>query len=185
MNYNELHKLTDDTTVSSSSSTSKYADQSSFTYNKLAMENFKCGNYDICLNYLNQALTNAKAIKESHVKHKLLATTYNNYGLLFKKVNRFPEAIQAMLNAIEIEKNLPNELINIAKTHLNICEILSALGDHERGLRHGLASLYMLRNNFVNDSNFVTTLVISYHNVGVEYEHLQQFKDAVECYTKG
>ncbi|CAG9318392.1 unnamed protein product [Blepharisma stoltei] len=185
MSYNDHFKVTDETTMSSSSSSSKYADQSAFTFNKLAMENFKCGNYDICLRYLSQALSNAKAVKETQIKSKLLASTYNNYGFLFKKINRFTESIQAMLKAIEIEKNLPNELLNIAKTHLNICEMLSHIGDHERALRHGLASLYMLRNNYCTETNLVTTLVISYHNVGVEYEYLSQYKDAVECYQKG
>ncbi|CAG9318863.1 unnamed protein product [Blepharisma stoltei] len=153
--------------------------------NKLALEHLKTEEYESSLNYLEQSLLNLKTFKPSQSIDKLSAITYKNLGFFYKKVGKLQEGINWFLKALEIEKKIPNQFLNVAGTYLNICSIFSQLKIHEKALQSALKAIEILQNNYSAEVNIVTTLVIALHNAGVEHEHLFQFGDALECYESG
>ncbi|CAG9324353.1 unnamed protein product [Blepharisma stoltei] len=177
--------MTERSTESTFSRTSRLSEDEILHYNKIAMDYLREGDYDSSMNYLKQAFSSIKSLKDTLPRQKLLAITYNNLGCFFKRTGNHSEALNYLFKAVEMEKNLPNEFANIAGSHLNICAILSNEGEHERALRHALKSLYLLKNNYNSQPGLISTLIIAYHNVGAEYEYLMQFPDAADCYRRG
>ncbi|OMJ68078.1 hypothetical protein SteCoe_34577 [Stentor coeruleus] len=154
-------------------------------YNKLAMEQLQIENYDNSLNYLKQALMVIKGINDEYKKNKLMAVTYNNLGIFFKRMINFPEALKYLYKTTELENRLPNEISTIAGAHLNICSILSEQGDHSRAIRHGLRSVFILKSGCKAQPKLASTLVIAYYNVANEYSYLGQQGNAEDCYRIG
>lgn len=177
--------MTERSTDSSFSRGSKLSEEDILHYNRIAMDYLRENKYDSAMNFLKQAYHSLKQLKDSLHRQKLFAITFNNLGCFFKRTGQYKEALSYLFKAVEMEKNLPNEFANIAGSHLNICAILSMEGEHERALRHALKSLYLLKNNFNSQPGLISTLIIAYHNVGSEYEHLLQFSDAADCYRRG
>lgn len=154
-------------------------------YNKLAMEQLQQDSYENSMSYLKQALMGIKVITEEHTKNKLMAITFNNLGCLFKRTTNYSEALKYLLKAISLENKLPNESATIAGAHLNICSILSQQGDHPKAIRHGLRSIFLLKNVYREQPKHLPTLVIAYHNVGTEYQLMGHLEDAEDCLKIG
>lgn len=155
------------------------------SYNKLAMEQLQKENYDNSLSYLKQALMGIKGINDDYKRNKLMAVTYNNLGIFFKRMANFPEALKYLYKSIELENRLPNEISTISGAHLNICSILSQQGDHSRAIRHGLRSVFMLKSGYKAQPKLASTLAVAYYNVANEYSYLGQQGDAEDCYRIG
>jgi len=134
---------------------------------------------------LQEACKILDKLEKTQQQQKLLAITSNNLGCLFKKFKKYHEAIEQFFKGLEIQKQLPHELINISNSHLNICAVYSLLGNHELAQRHALKALYLLRNNYREETPIITSLVIAYHNLGVEYEYLNLIPEAIDCLNKG
>lgn len=163
----------------------KQKDEVVKSYNKLAMEQLQQENYENSLSYLKQALLGIKSISEESLKNKLLAITYNNLGIFFKRVSNFPEALKYLYKSIELENKIPNEISTISGAHLNICSILSSQGDHSQAIRHGLRALFLLKSIYRYQPRVIPTLVTAYFNVAKEYSALGQIPDAEDCYKVG
>jgi hypothetical protein len=113
---------------------------------------------------------------------KLQAITLNNFGCFYKRINKPNVALKFLQKACEKESVEPIENVNLAGTLLNICAIYSQLGKHEIALENGCKALSLVEKCDKNAPNLVSTLIIGYHNTGVEYEFLNNMKHAVECY---
>ncbi|CAG9325755.1 unnamed protein product [Blepharisma stoltei] len=175
----------DETTASSGSGVLKESEDNIIAQNKQAMELLRKEKYDHALFFLNQALINVRSLKKSDIKDKLLAITYNNLGCFFRRTGKQQQALDYLFKAADLEKAKKAEVGDVASTHLNICVILSEKGEHERALRHALKSLYILRGSYPAIPYLLTSLGIAYHNAGIEYEYLNQTKDAMDCFKKG
>lgn len=165
--------------------TLKQKDEVVKSYNKLAMEQLQQENYDNSLSYLKQALLGIKGITEDSLKNKLLAITYNNLGIFFKRISNFPEALKYLYKSIELENKIPNEVSTVSGAHLNICSILSQQGDHSQAIRHGLRALFLLKSIYQYQPRIIPTLVTAYYNVGKEYMVLGQTNDGEDCFKIG
>ena len=163
----------------------KQKDEVVKSYNKLAMEQLQQENYENSLSYLKQALLGIKGISEESLKNKLLAITYNNLGIFFKRMSNYPEALKYLYKSVELENKIPNEISTISGAHLNICSILSSQGDHSQAIRHGLRALFLLKSIYKYQPRIVPTLVTAYFNVAKEYSALGQIPDAEDCYKVG
>lgn len=151
------------------------------------MELLRQENYNESLLLLRKAeslLANPDTLKTSS---KLQAITYNNIGCFYKKAGKSQLALQYLQKALEVSKHFPNEYTNLAGTHLNICAIVSQIGDHETGVSHAIKALQLLKKAHDEDGspNTISTLIIALHNTGVEYEFLGEYQKAEETYKCG
>ncbi|CAG9319582.1 unnamed protein product [Blepharisma stoltei] len=156
--------------------------------NKQAMELLRQDNYNEALLLLRKAeslLSHPENLKDAN--NKLHAITYNNIGCFYKKAGKAQLALQYLQRALEVSKNFPSEYTNLAGTHLNICAIVSQMGDHETGVSHAIKALQLLKKSYDEDGsqNTISTLIIALHNTGVEYEFLGELKKAEETYKCG
>ena len=153
--------------------------------NKSAVENIRKDNFDHAMFFLNQALLTAKSMKDCPKKFNLLAMTYNNLGCYLKRSNNLAQALEHFLKASELSRTYDDNIANLTCSHLNISKIYSEQGDHEKSLRHALKSLFLLRHNFAEKQTLVSSLIIAYQTVGLEYRFLHQDMDSLECFETG
>lgn len=60
---------------------------------------------------------------------------------------------------------------------------------HSEALEHALISVVLLQDEFLmrteqNREDRVAVLAIAYHNLGVEFEYLKRFDEAIQTYSK-
>lgn len=152
------------------------------TLNKKAMENLRQNSFAEAYEYLNEA---EKILKQASADDQLWAITLNNYGCYYKKVGKPQEALACLKLALEKDKKSNKDQVNLAGTHLNISSIYSQNNSHETALKHAIKALKILQKCQEKSSNAVTTLVISYHNTGLEYEALQRTLEAMQMFKLG
>jgi tetratricopeptide (TPR) repeat protein len=164
---------------------SKATEESIILSNKSAVENLRKEKYDHAIFFLNQALLATKGMKDGTTKSNLLAMTYNNLGCYLKRLNKQSQALEYFNKSSELSKRFEINIANITCSHLNISKIHSEQGNHELALRHALKSLFLLRHNFANKNTLVSSLIIAYQTVGIEYKFLNQNPDSFECFETG
>jgi tetratricopeptide (TPR) repeat protein len=153
-------------------------------YNKIAMDFLHEGSLDKALKHLISA---EKMLKDQKIRKNssLWGITFNNLGCVYKKAENFKGALMYLKKALNTDIETGYDATNIASSHLNISAILSILGDHEKSLFHALSSLKVLKSSILKNRNYITSIVISYHSIGLESEHLRKFSDAIEAYKTG
>lgn len=150
--------------------------------NKKAMDKLKQNNHKEAFECLNEA---EKLIKLHDLGNQMWAITMNNYGCYYKKTGKPQEALSCLHLALSKEKQLQNDSLNEAATHLNISSIYSSLSVHEKALQHGQKALKLLKNSPDRSMNAITTLVVAYHTVGLELEALYRQIEAMRMYKDG
>ena len=163
----------------------KISEDAILAANKSAVENIRKEKYDHAMFFLNQALLTARAMKDCDKKQNLLAMTYNNLGCYLKRANKLQQALEYFIKASELSRTYDSNIANLTCSHLNISKIYSDQGEHEKALRHGLKSLFLLRHNFSEKGTLVSSLIIAYQTVGIEYQFLNQIVDSVDCFETG
>ena len=73
----------------------------------------------------------------------------------------------------------------MAATHLNMCAIHSKLDNHQSAHAHCKQAVSLLEFDWDADENTATTIIIAYHNLGIESEHLGRHNDAANAYRTG
>lgn len=165
--------------------------------NILSMDSLQNNDFDLTKKLLK------KAEKLAEKDYRVLACTYNNYGCLFRKTKKLRSALTFLLKALEIEYKQLNEsdltvddqlvTSNPCDIHLNICAILSQMDKHDLALQHSMKALILIQDEIVNrmgNENEPTpperlvVLSIAYHNIGVEYEFLKKYQQALNAYKK-
>lgn len=94
-------------------------------------------------------------------------------------------ALTYLDNALKIEKKL-NHFKDLADTHLNVCAILSELGNHSEALENVLTAIMLLQGDLLyipdiqeaEKLDIMSALIVAYHNLGVEYEHLKRVSNS-------
>lgn len=164
----------------SCSSTDSVLEKMILKSNQLAMQNLEQNKSNHVLFYLNQSLLSCKQMQNSDIQNRLMALTYNNLACYFQSIKNSVKALDFLFKAVSL-LSAAKDVINLSASHLNICSILSSLGEHERALRHALKCMYLLRTR----EKFSVTLIKAYLAAGNQYRILKQGKDALECYEKG
>lgn len=150
--------------------------------NRQAMNQLAEEKFGQSIKVLKEAETILASFEDSQKIGKLLAITLNNYGCIYKRMRRPITALKYLKQASEYEKLEPIDRINLAGTYLNICAIYSDLSKHDLALDEARKALALLENRKATTENHITTLVIAYHNAGVQYEFMGNIKGAVDCY---
>jgi tetratricopeptide (TPR) repeat protein len=153
--------------------------------NKQAMEHLHSEHFEAAHQHLSRAEQLLKRHQHFDNRRRLMAITCNNQGCFFKRVGELELALQYLKEALELEQEGEDEFVNKAGTLLNICAILSQTGKHEEALQNALKALGLLKQRDDNSTNAVTTLVIAYHNTGVELECLSQHQEATLTFKQG
>ena len=108
------------------------------------MDNLNSGNFHSSVSYLQRAnqILNDRSFPGRDLKLK--AMTLNNLGCLYKRMDKYSKALEYLNEALELERQLSNDPMSTAATHLNICAIRSNLGHHEAALAHAQRALSIL-----------------------------------------
>ncbi|CAI2377045.1 unnamed protein product [Moneuplotes crassus] len=165
--------------------------------NILSMDSLQNNDFELTKKLLK------KAEKLAEKDYRVLACTFNNYGCLFRKTKKLRSALTFLLKALEIEykhvnesdNSVDDELItsNPCDIHLNICAILSQMDKHDIALQHAMKALILIQDEIINrigtegdktPSERLVVLSIAYHNIGVEYEFLKKYQQALNAYKK-
>lgn len=150
--------------------------------NRHAMTLLRDQNFSKALASLKEASGLIDDVHSPDKKLKLQGITLNNFGCFYKRSKMPNVALKYLSKACKREVIGAVDNVNLAATHLNMCAIYSELGKHEIALQEGVMALELMKKSSDRSMNFVSTLVIGYHNTGVEYEFLKRYKDAYECY---
>lgn len=130
--------------------------------------------------YLNQALLEARCLKKSACKQKLLAMTYNSLGCYYKSLNQPDKALEYFQKSAVLGRLKGSDPQTIAYAHLNIAGIISNKKEHEKALRHALKSIHYLKTKELQSKN-ATTLISAYELLAGEYLKLDQKTDTKLC----
>lgn len=88
-----------------------------------------------------ELLKKAEALTERH--RAVRAVTYNNLGCYYRKRGKLRTAQGYLDKALAIEGRLQDS-VKVADTHLNMCTVLSELGEHKKALQHARTALKLL-----------------------------------------
>jgi tetratricopeptide (TPR) repeat protein len=125
---------------------------------------------------------------------KLKAATYNNFACFFGRTKKIRTALTYLEKALSLEKYILSHIPtheefqkvissnSPADIYLNICVTYSQLGKHDNALLYGRSALLLMQGEVIDilksgdkskkDSRLVV-LIISLHNIAVEYEHIR------------
>jgi tetratricopeptide (TPR) repeat protein len=149
--------------------------------NREAMNYLKDGEFQFAIKTLKDAekvLLRLPKLKTS----KLFGITFNNFGCFYKRMNKPNVALKYLIKACKNESVEPVDKVNLAGTLLNICAIYSQLGKHLKALEQSCEALELLKEGNQDSKHYMSTLIIAYHNTGVEYEYLSNLRQAADCY---
>ena len=136
-------------------------------YNNLAYAYNHIENYYKAIAYSHKAI---KVIKEE-CKDKAIA--YNNLAMAYNGLKDFEQGKEYSLKAISILKDENHDSANnMAVYYNNKEEYKSAIKECDRALRIGL------------EYNDLSSLAMTYRNLGFAYFKLQQHKDVIKNYTE-
>lgn len=149
---------------------------------------------------VNNLLRKAAVLTDKHTDVR--AVTFNNFGCFYRKKGKLRTALAYVRKAIQLEASL-EVCVRSADTHLNMCTILSELGKHQEALGHARTALKMLLMEMFGPEGYasatgdeggsetpklpadrVAVLVIAYHNLAVQLEHLKKYKKSLGSYEK-
>ena len=153
--------------------------------NKQATGYIKSKNYRAAYSLLMNSVKMLKSTKETQNTLKLLSLLYSNLSVLYRETGKTKDSIICLSKIIETEKKIPGVKFNTINAYLTLCSIHSGNNEHDLALRYGLTGLILLQKEFPLPDKYVESMIIAYHNIGVEYEYLNKIKDAVDCYKKG
>jgi len=141
-----------------------------------------------------------RALRYSRHSPYLMLVSYNNWSCLYKKTLNNSMALLTIGKAValanyisEKEECLPVEKIKLlADSHINLCVVLSQMGEHQQALENANTALEWIEKyngrvngerltvKSLNDRNNV--MVIAKYNAAVELEHLKRTDEARGLY---
>lgn len=150
--------------------------------NKLAMEKLRESLPTEALTLLNSA---QEILTQVSIESQVWGITFHNLGCYFKKTRDLDMARKYFSKALEIFSKKPSDPLTISGTYLNLSSVYSDLNSHEKALSFTFKALNLLNNSSEKSLNLSTSLIISYHSAGQEYEFLNKKHDALSMYRQG
>lgn len=163
-------------------------------YNSVAMEYLKLENFKDSQVLLKKAeeILNSDEHEIIPNRLKLMGITLNNLGCYYKRRKQPKVALTFLQRALEVELQTESDNVNLAGSHLNICVVYSSLSRHKEALTHARQALTLLESvkddenySFEKTVTLLTSLAITYFNVGVELEHLKKYSESYGYYQSG
>jgi len=129
--------------------------------------------------YEDVLMLQKKIYGEEHID---VASTYNNAGVVYSRLNDSKKALEYYIKASEIrKKTLGEENTLTALSYNNVGVIYYRLREYEKALEYQNKALEIRRK--VLGENHITTIE-SYENVGYDYNKLGDIENALEHYKK-
>lgn len=165
--------------------------------NLVAMSYLNVDDYQQSMNYLK------KAEEHGQDDDANMALTYNNYACFYRRRNELTLAMEFLEKTLRIETSMTDNSSHQADTHLNMCAVLSQLGQHSTAIQHAQLALSLLEETFAdiisNTGNNqsqgnstvpvhvdrIAALAIAYHNIGTEQEYMGSYHDCRQSYRRG
>ncbi len=176
-----------------------YVSSAVYRSNKNSMELLQAGKPKSSLRLLHRA---EKLLGEFKCKELAFLTnlTYNNLACVHKRRGRLVSALKALEKGTAVCVEF-NERENVSITHLNICAILSQLGNHSAAAEEAKKAAFQCQEDFDRISlqlranpnsaklardklEKTSLLAISYYNMGVQLEFLKNIREARDWYQK-
>lgn len=145
--------------------------------NLMAMKYLDQGDFDLAFDYLK------RADLYSDQNPRLRLVTLNNFACYYRRLNKGRTALKYLESVLAIETDSPD-------THMNICAVLSQLGRHDAAADHAMQSIVLLQDQAIehltsgSSNDRGSLLVIAYHNLAVELEHLTRMSESLKYYNK-
>ncbi|CAI2379634.1 unnamed protein product [Moneuplotes crassus] len=182
--------------------------------NRSAMTLLKQGKFENCYKVLLMAEAKLKEYAgsedfiEDNEFNSTASVTYNNIGCYYQKKEDYHTSLKYLQKALKFNKKIPNDEISQSSTHLNICACFSCEERHEEAYKHAKYALKLLpiahkkmKQKLINEGevlskkvkvdyeakrkNLIMTLVIAYHNAGVESEYLKKYDESEHHFLNG
>lgn len=148
--------------------------------------------YDLLERALNLTRRTGPLQRHKSTRQKLQAATLNNIGCYWKNCREYGHALRYLKKASELEAKtmgLSTEAESPARTHLNLCSVLSALGRHTQALDHARVAKKVLEIDqirFIKSGGsdkealrkFSQLHIVALHNMAVEEMWLFRFEKA-------
>ncbi|OMJ93939.1 hypothetical protein SteCoe_2995 [Stentor coeruleus] len=150
--------------------------------NKQAMEKLRESLPTEALTLLNSA---QEILSQVSIESQAWGVTFYNLGCYFKKTQDLDMARKYFSKALEIFSKKPSDLLTISGTYLNLTSVYSDLNSHDKALSFALKALNLLNKSYEKSLNLSTSLIISYHSAGQEYEFLNKKHEALSMYRQG
>lgn len=112
------------------------------------------------------------AIRSERLKEKGLAITYNNRGVLYKKLDKYSSALSDYYRARNIDRDFIALYINIGNIYFGNQDLERALKYYDRALSSYLKSVNGSSEQSMIDRGPVTALTAAYTNRGMVNEKL-------------
>lgn len=165
--------------------TQKYLESSIENFLKASKDLLTSKSYKKVHYYLSQALIMSRSLRSSNEKKNvLIANCLTSFGHYHKAMNNFNESIRYYEEALTLNSSC-NISISTISIHLHLASSLSSLSLHEAALRYCLKALGLLKRIQSCSQEHLETTVITFYNIAVEYEFLNESRDAEDCYLKG
>ncbi|OMJ75456.1 hypothetical protein SteCoe_25376 [Stentor coeruleus] len=150
--------------------------------NKQAMEQLRDGQTNQALSLLNLAQSLLSNINSNSIAWGL---TFNNLGCYFKKIKKFDLALKNYFKALEIALKRPSDILNLSGIYLNMSSTYSENLKHEKALVFAYKAYNLLIAAPEKDQNVWTSIIITHHCIGQEYEYINKNNKAFNMYRKG
>jgi tetratricopeptide (TPR) repeat protein len=151
------------------------------TLNDLSWELINHGDYDLAMQYANDALTLCDKLlqsdnKQSSIINSKKATAYNNIGLIHKNKGDFDKALEFYFKSLKIFEELGHKS-DIAASYNNIGVIHKKKGNYDKALE-----FYFKDLKITEELGDINSLAISYINIGNIYYFKSDYDKALEFY---
>ena len=138
--------------------------------------------YEILEKALAVSTKSGPMSRHANTRKRMRAATLNNMGCYWKSRREYGQALRFLQKAASLEAKtmgVSAEADSPARTHLNLCSVLSALGRHAQALDHACVAKKVLevdRRRFVKAGGseagarqkFAQLRVVALHNMAVE-----------------
>lgn len=149
--------------------------------NQVAMSYYRLRRTRPSQQLLHRAFALLPLVNNSSKREKLKFMTLTNLGCLYSSSK--PEIA---LKHLEQALGLKLTAEEFAGTYLNLSAIRSSMGQHHEALRFALMAVQLLSAESRQRTGACdTALAVAYHNVGLEYELLEKFREAENAYCEG
>jgi tetratricopeptide (TPR) repeat protein len=150
-------------------------------WHSLATLLYKMGKYNTAIQALNQIIEQTDSDR-SEKTLTALASTYNNFGVMYDSMEDYSRALEYFHKALEIQKQyFRGDHPSLAIAYSNIGMTHRALGDYAEALESCEKTLEISKKSSPTNLKLLTT---AYSNIGIIYESIGDYLKALSFYQE-
>lgn len=154
--------------------------------NELSWQNINTGNYEIAMNYVDQAIELSKEIIHSPtltkqaglIVKKNLGKSYNYLGIIYKYQGDYDKALEFYFKSLKIKEETGDKN-GMAASYNNIGTMYTSKNYYDKALEFYFKSLKIFEE--IGDKN---GMAATYNNIGNNHYLKKDYDKALEFYTK-